>query len=414
MRIFITLACLLLTANVAQADYLSKAEQDKWLQLWPKEVPIPNGIRAYRKEPAFTVIKLDDPEKKVRLSVREFLPSINRQHPWVVPGGLANVDPRTYRSVTLIVLPDDVKYYKSKGEWEFPEGTTLFDLLVSIKNQFQSGRLIETGKTFELRQRKFIGGSWKSHTAFEDEAERPPGYTGLDQRCHSCHNLTGNDGLRGRNTTVFSWHPFSPKLDGTWTANPEFLKKTVGATIDSSDPFSLSNKRKEDKVKLAITAVAAMALAQSDPKMMTYEQILQHKIKEYSQQLQNARIANAAPADLAFLEFQRERLKQIVKEEQMLQKGIRPPIIIEERYGPDGQKISQKVLGIDDHCPPDRLKEPDRVKEPEQKKSKPLDEPEQKKEPEPGQGRGLQLSSDEVRTLQEMIRILQSMLPKKE
>ena len=393
MRIFITLACLLLTANVAQADYLSKAEQDKWLQLWPKEVPIPNGIRAYRKEPAFTVIKLDDPEKKVRLSVREFLPSINRQHPWVVPGGLANVDPRTYRSVTLIVLPDDVKYYKSKGEWEFPEGTTLFDLLVSIKNQFQSGRLIETGKTFELRQRKFIGGSWKSHTAFEDESERPPGYTGLDQRCHSCHNLTGNDGLRGRNTTVFSWHPFSPKADGTWTANPEFLKKTVMA--DSNDPFSLSNKRKEDKVKLAITTVAAMALAQSNPK---YEQILQSKISEYSQQLQNARIANAAPADLAFLEFQRERLKQILRDEQMLQKGIRPPIIIEERYGPDGQKIEQN-----------QLKEPDRPKPAEEKKE--LKSAEEKKEPE---GRGLQLSPDEVRTLQEMIRILQSMLPKKE
>jgi len=141
--------------------------------------------------------------------------------------------------------------------------------------------------------------------------------------------------------------------------------------------------------------VAAMALAQSNPK---YEQILQSKISEYSQQLQNARIANAAPADLAFLEFQRERLKQILRDEQMLQKGIRPPIIIEERYGPDGQKIEQN-----------QLKEPDRPKPAEEKKE--LKSAEEKKEPE---GRGLQLSPDEVRTLQEMIRILQSMLPKKE
>lgn len=205
----------------ASGRWYTESETAKVKEMWPKGLPVPEGIKFYWQTKLSQRIAVtdnrasnawyhEDRDDVFTNAPTSFNP--NKHDPrWAAPGGLLGVS--DWESYTAATFPDQLRVWKQPVPianggiidgailWEYPPGTTFADLLVS------------KGKPFELRYReKKADGQWDSYVAWKDVQARPDGYFGAGQKCSTCHNLAGASEqygitVRGKDT-VFSFLPF--------------------------------------------------------------------------------------------------------------------------------------------------------------------------------------------------------------
>ena len=233
---YITVCILMVAIGVSAsvgAGVKEPSPDPDTLKLWPKDVPVPSGLKFY--EPTQwaqrTVINnsrdYHHPVHENTDDVYQNSPPVwnpNRMFPWRVSGGL---DPKCKEcgNRPAIVLPEKgfIRYRKEyiyagasrplpKVTWSFPSGTRTYDLLTY------------RGETFELRLREKVTVNrrgttqWRSRTIWTNPEKQPPGYKGPGRKCSECHDKAGEwqqygTLLRG-NDTVFS---FPALEEGTLT-----------------------------------------------------------------------------------------------------------------------------------------------------------------------------------------------------
>ncbi len=117
--------------------------------------------------------------------------NVNRVFPWLVPGGLHNL--QGWRSELRMHLPPEskIKVWTEDGQitgagvlprkqWAFPVGTKFADVLFSGPD------------IFEARVREKVSETqWRSDVMFRDEDKAPKGYKGPGKACVECHSKAG-------------------------------------------------------------------------------------------------------------------------------------------------------------------------------------------------------------------------------
>lgn len=204
--------------NPRQTATTDDSLQERLVNLWPAEVEMPKGLKAYRptrKSQRMAITNgmdsnlIYDKDQDDHWTNAPSLLNPNRQFPWAVPGGLDNA--KGWESIIAVALPSAVSMYGDrvdvgarhplpKTRWTFPEGTQFVDLLTY------------KGKPFELRTRTKIKGEWVSKKEYEDKTARPEGYNGLTKSCVECHQGAGSQlqygiSVRG-DDGAFSWSPW--------------------------------------------------------------------------------------------------------------------------------------------------------------------------------------------------------------
>lgn len=158
---------------------------------WPKAIPFPEGAVRYH-----TAKWTQEPGPNGEVVK---VPRSNHEMIWRVPGGMDTVSGWTsdlFRSPSPRVqtwrgqMPG-VPFSMSGFKREYLEGAWVYD------------NLSYRGKSFELRIREFKNGKWDAYVAWKSVENRPPGYTGLKQKCASCHDQAGLPGRPGGHT-IFS------------------------------------------------------------------------------------------------------------------------------------------------------------------------------------------------------------------
>lgn len=204
----------------ASGRWYTDSETKRALSIWPKGMPVPDGLKFYWQTKLSQRIAVtdsiptndwyhEDRDDVFANAPTSFNP--NRHDPrWAAPGGLHGV--QGWQSITSTIIPDIVRTWVQPvpianggtidgGKlWEFPVGTSFADLLVS------------DGKPFELRYREKTADGWQSYVAWKDISARPDGYVGAQKKCATCHDLAGGSEqygitIRGKDT-VFSYLPF--------------------------------------------------------------------------------------------------------------------------------------------------------------------------------------------------------------
>ena len=204
----------------ASGRWYTDNETKQALSVWPKDMPVPDGLRFYWQTKLSQRIAVtnerptndwyhEDRDDVFANAPTSFNP--NKHDPrWAAPGGLHGV--QNWQSITSTIIPSSVKVWVQPvpianggtidgGKmWEFPVGTSFADLLVS------------DGKPFELRYREKFADGWQSYVAWKDVSARPDGYVGAQKKCATCHDLAGGSEqygitIRGKDT-VFSYLPF--------------------------------------------------------------------------------------------------------------------------------------------------------------------------------------------------------------
>lgn len=205
----------------ASGRWYTEAETANVAKMWPKDVPMPEGLKFYWQTKLSQRIAVtnerpsndwyhEDRDDVFANAPTSFNP--NKHDPrWVAPGGLVGL--HGWESFTATIMPSTPRTWSQPVPianggtipgailWEYPAGTTFSDLLVS------------DGKPFELRYReKGTDGQWESYVAWKDASARPDGYVGAGKKCATCHDLSGNSEqygitIRGKDT-VFSYLPF--------------------------------------------------------------------------------------------------------------------------------------------------------------------------------------------------------------
>lgn len=162
--------------------------------IWPDGVEYPLGIKRY--EPAkntqsiFRYTGSDAPQ--IRKVARTDL-----ERKWQIPGGMDTVTgwhsdlyivpvPGTKQYGAYIPVLNSHGYFQNEYGYsrQYADGTRFFDVLSNK----------ETGKVFELRERRKVDGMWANHVIYRDVDQRPIGYTGLKVGCNSCHKQAGTGG----------------------------------------------------------------------------------------------------------------------------------------------------------------------------------------------------------------------------
>lgn len=214
-------------ASIADGDipasgrWYTQDETSKVAAMWPKDMPMPDGLKFYWQTKLSQRIAVtngspsndwyhEDRDDVFANAPTSFNP--NKHDPrWAAPGGLVGVN--SWESYTSMIMPSTPRTWVQPVPianggiipggvlWEYPIGTSFSDLLVS------------NGKPFELRYReKRSDGQWDSYVAWKDASARPTGYVGAGQRCAACHDLAGASEqygitVRGKDGT-FSYLPF--------------------------------------------------------------------------------------------------------------------------------------------------------------------------------------------------------------
>jgi hypothetical protein len=176
--------------------YLAVSEQNKLLQLWPKHIPIPDGLAFYK------------PTRKVQRSAVTDMPQEGRmnvltvgwldrrsQPPYDVPGGLKDVQRNQWSAFPAVTRGVWVDYFNQIDQFRgafggrlrridrvFQPGTTFYDLLLNAQ-----------GEVFELRAMEYEGRVPTPMVLFADASKAPRGYHRIGSKdCLSCHADAGS------------------------------------------------------------------------------------------------------------------------------------------------------------------------------------------------------------------------------
>lgn len=214
---------------LALAQAREKTDLEK---LWPEGVPIPKGMRLYRKTKYNQHLSITNDRDTLLIYHRDqddnytnAPPALNpnRFFPIAVSGGLHESSGWTSRAA--IALPGTIYYWTDRIEagaqrplprvaWVFPVGTVTADILSN------------EGEVFEVRIAEKKPGGWRLRTLWKDESKFPAKYTGARKACSACHDDAGGwkqyGSLWRGSDGVFSFYPFE---EGTFTPRTDFTVK---------------------------------------------------------------------------------------------------------------------------------------------------------------------------------------------
>ena len=159
---------------------------------WPKVLEFIEGMKRYKRASYTQEIAVTNDRDRITPVHRTQLENKD----WMQPGGMLGIE--GYRSdlyrnsvaqngveswIGNISVKNSLGYFQENRGWvaRYPEGARFWDVLSNTK----------TGQVFEIRQRLKEEGRWRNSVLFEDEKERPAGYTGLTKSCTSCHSQAG-------------------------------------------------------------------------------------------------------------------------------------------------------------------------------------------------------------------------------
>jgi len=221
--------------------WLSAEEHRRMKAYWPKEVPWGNELRFYSLAPRYQNLYTMN---NGTFKGRDIDPLHHEFHPFIVSGGMADIDPATWRSIKGLDIPKgkkievweenvDVRAFAlvPRWRWRFPAGTIAYDVLFRVEEKGWS--------IFEVRTQTKTDTEWSDSDTWRPGPQgwkvsrdltaenSPPGYRGAGASCVSCHNrpaeivsVPGRIYLRSRwgDDGRFSWRPFRQdgQLDGRW------------------------------------------------------------------------------------------------------------------------------------------------------------------------------------------------------
>lgn len=124
------------------------------------------------------------------------VPRSNLERKWQVSGGMADIDPKLWRSdkyqwagsrswIDNIQVWNGAAFQPNRGLVHSYADTSRFDDVLINR---------QTGKVFEHRSREKVKGSWTEKVLYRDPEQYPRGYNGLKVTCSSCHDQAGSGG----------------------------------------------------------------------------------------------------------------------------------------------------------------------------------------------------------------------------
>lgn len=207
------------TADDDDGPWLSREETAKIKAAWPKGVPFSKTLKFYSLAPRYQNLWT---ENNGTFHGWRADPLDDEFHPFLVSGGMANIDASKWKSVKGLDIPEgetisvwkestDVRAFSlvPRWRWQFPEKTVAYDVLFSGDD------------IFEIRTQERTADGWETNIPHKDKSLAPLGYTGAGV-CSSCHSSVGSiQPVPGRiylrerwgSDGRFSWRPY--KEDGT-------------------------------------------------------------------------------------------------------------------------------------------------------------------------------------------------------
>jgi len=180
----------------ASGVYLAVSEQEALKSVWPKSVPVPQGLSFY--VPTRLVQRsavTDTPQEGRYNELTVGWLGRQSQSPYDVPGGLEGISRGEWSAFPATIKGKEVKYFNKidpfsgafggrlrRIDRSFEGGSVFYDLLVNAR-----------GKPFELRAMSFDGDVPEPMVLFADHSEAPVGYNRVRSKdCLSCHQDAGS------------------------------------------------------------------------------------------------------------------------------------------------------------------------------------------------------------------------------
>lgn len=241
---------LVLAFSIAQSSdpientpWLTTKQHDIIKSYWPKNVPWSPTLKFYNLAPRYQNLYTMN---NGTFKGRNIDPLHDEFHPFLVSGGMANIDSSTWRSIKGLDVPKgkkievyeelvDVRAFAlvPRYAWRFPTGTIAYDSLWRVKDDHWS--IFEVRTRTKNDQGEWEGDTWRPGPKGKNwkitreltANNAPPGYKGATASCNSCHSRTaeivsvpGRIYLRSRwgSDGVFSWRGFNEQgqLDYRW------------------------------------------------------------------------------------------------------------------------------------------------------------------------------------------------------
>jgi hypothetical protein len=175
MRIALSFVSIffLQAAAAAQSPWATKEDQEWIRKHMPKGVPLSERAKVFRLPQVYqSLIVLNNRPTNTVEAVS------GQVDPWRVSGGMHLADPKDWRNVTLLDLPDGGKikmwleqtdagalYPVPKWRWAFPKGTLAYDVLLRTKNPLH--------RVFEVRISERGDKTWETGRVFRPDVEPP-------------------------------------------------------------------------------------------------------------------------------------------------------------------------------------------------------------------------------------------------